>query len=116
MKPSLLIMVESDPRRSPRPAEAIRIAAGVGAWKKTEVTVCLRGPAVLALGEFTDDLVDEDNFVRYLPIIREWGRPVYVQEGQSLLSELGQATVPFHPISDSGLAALAAQHTSILRF
>jgi hypothetical protein len=116
MKPSLLIIVESDPRCSPRPAEAIRIAAGVGAWKKVDITLCLRGPAVLVLGEYTDELVDEDNFVRYLPIIREWGRPVYVQQGEPLLSDLGEATMPFQPVSDTELATLASQHTSLLRF
>jgi hypothetical protein len=116
MKPSLLVIVESDPRSSPRPAEAIRIAAGVGAWQKADITLCLRGPAVLALGEYTDDLMDEDNFVRYLPIIREWGRPVYVQQGEPLLSDLGEASLPFQPVSDAELAKFAGQHTSILRF
>jgi len=32
--PKTLVMIETDPRTSPRPAEAIRIAAGIGAWKK----------------------------------------------------------------------------------
>jgi hypothetical protein len=116
MKPSLLILVESDPRNSPRPAEAVRIAAGVCAWNKADVTLCLRGPAVLALGEYTDDLVDDDNFVRYLPILRESGRAVCVEQGAPLLSELGEATLPFQPIGDAQLAALAGRHTSVLRF
>ncbi len=116
MKPSLLILVESDPRSSPRPAEAIRIAAGVGAWQKADITLCLRGPAVLALGEFTDDLVDEDNFVRYLPIIRDRGRRVLVQQGEPLLAELGEGSLPFQAVSDSELAGAASQHSCVLRF
>jgi len=116
MKPSLLIIVESDPRSSARPAEAIRIAAGVGAWQKADITLCLRGAAVLVLGEYTDDLEDGDNFSRYLPIIREWGRPVHVQQAEPLLHDLGEATLAFQPLDDAGLAALAARHTCILRF
>jgi hypothetical protein len=116
VNPSLLIIVESDPRSSPRPAEAVRIAAGVGAWKKADITLCLRGAAVLALAEFTDELADEDNFVRYLPIIREWGRPVYVQQAEPLLSDLGETTLPFQAISDAALAKLAGRHSCVLRF
>ena len=41
MKPKLLLLVTSDPRTSARPAEAVRIAAGIGAWKKADVTLYL---------------------------------------------------------------------------
>lgn len=116
MNPSALFIVTGDPRTSARPAEAIRIAAGVGTWRKTEVTLYLRDAAVLALGEFTDELMDEDNFNRYLPIVKEFGRPVYVQRGCPLLSELGEATLPFEEIDDARLAALAASSDYVLRF
>jgi hypothetical protein len=113
---SALFIVQSDPRTSPRPAEAIRIAAGVGTWRKVEVTLALLGPATLALCEFPDELVDEDNYVRYLPIVGEWGRPIYVQEGSPFLSDLGQSPVAFETISPPQLAALAARHDCVLRF
>jgi hypothetical protein len=116
MKRALLFVVAEDPRQSGRPAEAIRIAAGVGAWKKAEIAVYLRGPAVLALAEFPDELVDADNYVRYLPLIRERGRPVYVQRGAAQLAELGEAAAPFEEIDDAQLAKLAADSTSVLRF
>jgi len=116
MKPTLLFVVTTDPRESGRPAEAIRIAAGVGAWQKADISLYLRGPAVLALGEFPDELVDEDNYVRYLPIVREWGRPVYVQRGAAELAGLGEAVLPFEEIDDAQLARLAAASSSVLRF
>ncbi len=116
MNPKLLVIVESDPRTGGRPAEAIRIAAGVGTWKKTDVTLYLRGPAVLALSEFADELVDEDNFVRYLPIVGEFGRPVYVQGGAPLLAELGEPSLPYEEIDDARLASLAAGSNYVLRF
>lgn len=111
-----LFVVNSDPRNSPRTAEAIRIAAGVGAWRKIEVTVVLCESAVVALSEFPDDLIDEDHFRRYLPIIGEWGRPVYVETGAPLLNDLGQTPVPYERITISQLAALAAGSDYVLRF
>lgn len=115
-RPLLLFVVDSDPRTSHRPAEAIRVAAGVGTWKKADVRLCLRGPAVLALGEWVDELKDEDNFTRYLPILREWGHPVYVQAGSPELTNLGEATAPFEPVDDDAFARLCATATSVLRF
>ena len=114
--PKMLVIVTGDPRTSPRPAEAVRIAAGVGAWKKVEVTLYLRGAAVLALGEFVDDLVDEDNFTRYLPIAAEGGRPIYVQQGSPQLGELGEPALKYQELSDDDLADLAAKSTYVVRF
>lgn len=114
--PKVLIIVTGDPRNSPRPAEAIRIAAGVGAWKKVDITLYLRDAAVLALSEFADELVDEDNFTRYLPIVAEAGRPIYVQKGSPQLAELGEPALKFQEISDDDLAKLAAQSTCVARF
>jgi hypothetical protein len=115
-KPRVLVLVTSDPRTSARPAEAVRIAAGVGTWKKADVELYLRGPAVLALGEFVDDLVGEDNFTRYLPIVGEWGRPVWVQKDAEELGELGESPVRHEVIDDTELARKVASATSVLRF
>lgn len=116
MKPKLLLLVTSDPRTSARPAEAIRIAAGIGAWKKAEVTLYLRGPAVLSAGEWVDELQEEDNFTRYLPIVAEFGRPVYLQAGAPELAEAGALSVKTELITDAQLAELTAQATYVLRF
>jgi hypothetical protein len=111
-----LFIVNSDPRTSPRPAEAVRIAAGVGTWRKVEVTLVLCEAAVLALSEFPDELVDEDNFTRYLPIVGEFGRPVYVETGAPLLEDLGQTPVSYERITVARLARLAADSDCVLRF
>lgn len=116
MIPKLLVLVTSDPRRSPRAAEAVRIAAGVGAWKKADVTLYLHGPAVRALSEFTDELIDEDNFTRYLPIVGEFGKPVYAQAGAPDLAELGEPPVSYAEISPAELAKLTAAATYVMRF
>ncbi len=116
MKPGVLFAVTSDPRSSPRPAEAVRIAAGVGAWGKVAVTLYLHDAAVLALGESAEELVDGDYFIRYLPLVTERARPVYVQRGAPSLMELGQACVPFESIEERRLAELAAASRYVVRF
>ena len=116
MNPSALFIITGDPRTSARPAEAIRIAAGVGTWKKADVSVYLRGSAVLALSEYADEFIDEDNYTRYFPIVGEFGRPIYVQQGAPLLSEIGEASLAFEQIEDARLAQLAAGSDYVLRF
>lgn len=116
MPPSLLVIIESDPRISERPAEAIRIAAGVAAWKKAAVTVYLRGPAIRALGEWVDDLKEEDNFTRYLPLLAESGRGVLAQAGAPELGDLGEPPVKFDVIDDHELARRAADMRHVMRF
>jgi hypothetical protein len=114
--PRVLVIVESDPRDSARPAEAIRITAGVAAWKRAELNLYLRGPAVHSLTEFADELVDEDNFTRYLPMLAEWQRPVLVEQGAKALEDLGDPVLEYREIDDAELAVRAGEHDIILRF
>jgi hypothetical protein len=116
VKRRLLFIVTSDPRISARPAEAVRIAAGVGAWENIEAVLYLRGAAVLALGESAEELVDGDNFVRYLPFATKAGRRVCVQHNSPLLAELGDTRVSFNPMGDDELARLAADSDCVVRF
>lgn len=112
----ILFIITTDPRISHRPAEGIRIAAGIGAGQKVAVSLYLRGAAVLALSEYPDELVDDENYTRYLPIIGELGRPVYVEKGSRYLTEMGQIACRYQEVSDQELALLAAQNTYVARF
>jgi sulfur relay (sulfurtransferase) DsrF/TusC family protein len=116
MTPHVLFIITSDPRKSAKPAEAIRIAAGVSAWKKTHVSVYLRDAAVLALNEDPSDLINEDNYTRYLPMLAELGEPIYVEKSNPHLAELGDSPVKSEPITDKALAELAAKQTYVFRF
>lgn len=116
VRPNLLFILTTDPRGSARPAEAIRVAAGVAAWKKVDITVYLHGPAIRALGEWVDDLKDEDNYLRYLPLLADARRPILVQAGAPELEELGESAHTFSPVDEGRLAELAAQSTAVLRF
>jgi len=64
-----LFVIVSDPRTSHRPAEAVRIAAGVAAWKKVDVSLYLHGDAARILDESAGDFVDEEHIERYLPML-----------------------------------------------
>jgi hypothetical protein len=116
MKPRVLFIVTGDPRASLRPAEAVRIAAGVGAWERADITVYLRDDAVLALGEPDGGVLDEDAFAQYWPMLAESNQPIYVQKNAAALPELGPAAAPFAEISDEQLAELAAAQTCVIRF
>ncbi len=116
MPPTLLFIITTDPRTSHRPAEAIRIAAGVGVWKQVDVTVYLRGAAVLAVVEDTGQLVDEENYRRYLPALAELGHPIYVQRGAPLLLKPVERRLKIEELDDARLAALAAKSSYVLRF
>ncbi len=114
--PQVLVIVTTDPRRSPRPAEAVRIAAGIAAGQRVDVALYFRGEAVLALSEINDDLVDADNFSRYLPMARDWNLPVYVERGAPSLKDLGQPLRSMEEISDAELARIATASEYVLRF
>jgi hypothetical protein len=77
---NLLIKISSDPRKSVRPAEAVRIGAGVGAWNKVKVHLLLEGPAVLCLDEFADEFKQGELFTQYLPAILSHGGRILVNE------------------------------------
>ena len=113
--PKTLVMIETDPRTSPRPAEAIRIAAGIGAWKKTDVTLLLRGPAGYALQEYADELVDEDNFTRYLPLVAEHERPIYVEDSFVDWPALEHSAFRYEKISREKTAELIRANDYLIR-
>ena len=116
MTRSVLIIITGDPRTSPRPAEAVRIAAGVGACREVAVSIYLCGSAVLALSEFPDDLADGDNFNRYLPLVGESGGMLYAQRGAPLLKEIGHSPFAFRESGDDELAALVMKNDYVIRF
>ena len=75
-----LFVIASDPRKSHRPAEAVRIAAGVGAWKKADVDLYLYDEGRHILDEAGADFIDEEHLTRYLPMLQESGGRVFVHK------------------------------------
>lgn len=116
MSPRLCILITSDPRLSPRPAEAVRIAAALCAGRRVDVTVYLHGPAIRALHECVEGLVDDENFERYWPILGEMNRPVCVQRHAPELAALNEPRLPFRETGLDELAQLLRDSTYVLRF
>src|SRR5271168_5322319 len=114
--PKTLVIIETDPRTSARPAEAVRIAAGIGVWKKTDVTLLLRGPvAGYSLQEYADELVDEDNFTRYLPLVVEHQQPIFVEETFTDLAALEGSPWKYEVIPAAKTAQLVREHDYLIR-
>lgn len=116
MKRSVLIIVTGDPRISARPAEAVRIAAGLSANGRLDVTLCLGGASAQALGGEVDDLVDGDHFTRYLPVVAEGGRIVTAPSNSDEPMIPEPPVVPARSITQEELAHLVASSDRILRF
>lgn len=106
----------SDPRTSPRPAEAIRIAAGISVWKEVPVVVYLCGPGVLALDAAAFNLIDQLNFRDYLPLLGEGPEAICVEKDCGCIGEIAEPLAAFHPISSQELARIAAKSHAVLRF
>ena len=108
----VLFIISSDPRTSHRPAEALRIAAGSGAWGQAIVNVCLSGPATRMLDENVSDLRDEDQIASSLSLLSGSGSPIYVY-GAAEIDPPAQGT---QRLDLKALAELAMRHDVVARF
>ncbi len=84
MKKSVVILITEDPRLSPRPAEALRVAAGLAVWDQLDITVRLRGPATQLVEANVHEMRDDEVIEQSLALLREKGIPVLsAPDGQS---------------------------------
>ena len=109
---SLLVVVASDPRASHRPAEAIRLAAGVAAWRNVAVTLFFTGAGGAAVSGDCDDFVDEESYTRYLPMFVESGGRVYVES----TTVASNSELPHEKLPRQQFAALPSKMTYLFRF
>lgn len=113
---NILFIIDADPRKSGRVAEAVRIAAGVGAWKKVLPSVYLRGESVLALAEDADGLIDQEIYDQFLPSIPANGGAIYVQAGNPHLSRISPVQLHYQSITAAELSEVCARHQYVTRF
>jgi hypothetical protein len=108
----ILFIIRSDPRTSPRPAEAVRIAAGINPWNKAQIDLLFEGPAILALDPFPGELIDGDKFTQYLPLVTENGGNVYLNArgGQAPPAD---PIVPVKELGPTELARLTSEHHAV---
>lgn len=112
---TLLIEIASDPRTSPRPAEAVRIAAGIGAWRKVQVHVYFEGVAVRALDEFADELANGELFSQYMSAIPNHGGRILVDEKNPLLESI-KPSIHFEALPQEELQQFIAMADHVMRF
>ena len=115
MARTVLITIASDPTASPRPAEAVRIAAGVGAWRKVQVHLYLKGAAVRALDEFADELTNGELFTQYLPTIPNHGGRIIVDTANPRLA-LVNPVVPYEALSSDQIQKFASEMDHVMEF
>ncbi len=116
MKLSVLVLISGDPHASTRPAEAVRIAAGLSTHGRLEVTVCLQGAAVRMLEEDTMHLMDGEYFPRYLPLLGESGREILVVAAGDSPVTFQHATIRTRRVSVAELAGMIADRDRVVRF
>ena len=106
---TVLLLVTSDPRKSPRPAEALRVAAGLNAWRNVKPLLYFGGAAAAALAP--GDFVDEEIYRQHLDGLAAIPGTVYVEaESQSASLSNVQALTRLE------LANLATKSDCVLYF
>ena len=91
--PKIVFLIRRNPCESHRPAEAIRIAAGLGVGKNP-IKILLSSEAPRVLSSEEEDLIDIEIIEKFLPFIEEMGIPFYVDKespGQAALK-----SSPYH--------------------
>ncbi len=111
----LLCLVTSDPRTSARPAEAVRIVAGLGAWLPGQVALYLGPCAAIILEDHASLPLGEEEYRAYLPLLKQLSHPVYVPAG-SEAARRSQPEIPCAGISEEELTRLASASLSVMRF
>lgn len=74
----VLVVISTDPRRSHRANEAMRIGLGVVSGEN-EVTFVLSGDGVHLLDGDTDDLADGDDIAKFRATLKSLGIPFHVE-------------------------------------
>lgn len=111
----ILILIKSNPLKSHRPVEAIRIALGLASGE-LPVQIVLMNQAPLLLAEESEDLVDGELLPQYLPTLKEWGQTFYVEEESWKALKFDKTGYQVAPIPMSQIAQLVQQASRFMIF
>ena len=111
----ILMQVTGDPRKSGKPAEAVRAGIGLSAWSQVEVDFCFVGASALAFAEDLSGLLGEDLLERYVPSLLEWPRPIYLLAPLMKPLEMRGAGGKFVCLSKEESDRVEAEHDVLLR-
>lgn len=111
----ILVLIKSNPLKSHRPVEAIRIALGLASGEHP-VQIVLMNQAPLLLAQESEDLVDGEHLPQYLPTLKEWGQTFYVEEERWKALKLDKTEYQIVPIPMSQIAQLLQQASRLMVF
>ena len=75
-------MIQTDPLKSPRAVEALRIALGLGSHNEgKDLTIILGDHAPYLLANDTSNVVDSEILEKHLPVFIEWGTAFRIAPG-----------------------------------
>ncbi len=111
----IIFLIRSNPCENHRPAEAIRIAAGLGTGNNS-IKVILSGESVRVLSPDEEDLEDMDIIEKFLPIIKDWEIPLYVDRDSSAGIDLKKSPYAFRTVDNEEVAEILAGGHSVFVF
>ncbi len=111
----IIFLIRSSPCESHRPAEAIRIAAGLGTGNNS-IKVILFGESVRILSSDDYDLEDIDIIEKFLPIIVDWEIPLYVDKGSLTGTDLKKSPYSYHTVDNEEVSEILAGGHSVFVF
>jgi len=76
----ILIVIGSDPRTSPRPAEAVRVADGLSQSEELQVSLLIDGPAAAAFSASEREWVEGQLLLKHLMALRQRRIPLYLHD------------------------------------
>ncbi|MCC6544258.1 MAG: hypothetical protein IT392_07115 [Nitrospirae bacterium] len=111
----IIFLIRSRPSESHKPAEAIRIAAGLGTGNNS-IKIILSGESVRILSPDEDDLEDIDIIEKFLPIIKDWEIPLYVDSGALAAIDLKSSPYAYRTVDNDEMSEILAGGHSIFVF
>jgi hypothetical protein len=77
--PKTLVVIQTDPTKSHRAVEALRIALGLGSHNEgRDISIVLCGRAPYLLSEDEGDVIDGEILEKHIPVFIEWGTPFFI--------------------------------------
>lgn len=114
--PRTLVVIQTDPTKSHRAVEALRIALGLGSHNEgRDISIILCGRAPLLLAEDTNDIVDAEIVEKHLPVFVEWGTPFLIAM-DAVTPHHYFADIVTKPITAAELSAAVASADRVLIF
>lgn len=114
---NIVCLIASDPHTSHKPAEALRIATGLGTGGGA-IKIVLAGPAwaVLTHEASETELIDAETIERYLPILKEWDFMFYVERDTPAVGVLDDTDYPVTLVTREEIAAMLAAADRVIVF